>query len=135
MSDTRCRQGEACRQSLKDIPAHVSAFLAAPPEAGEPDSPYRLPEPAERQEAWRLMHASLRPPTPAEFVPLGVIGRANEERPPLLTGPEQPPTTNDRCTPIGRIEINLPSGARVRVDAPVNEQALARVLRALKATT
>jgi transposase len=32
----------------------------------------------------------------------------------------------------GVIEIDLPEGVRVRVDAFVNERALSRVLRALK---
>ena len=35
----------------------------------------------------------------------------------------------------GRIEIELPGGARVRVDAAVSETALVRVLSALKATS
>ncbi len=35
----------------------------------------------------------------------------------------------------GRIEIELPGGARVRVDAAVNETALVRVLSALKAAS
>ena len=33
---------------------------------------------------------------------------------------------------VGIIEVALPSGARVRVDAFVNEKALRRVLRAIK---
>ena len=33
---------------------------------------------------------------------------------------------------VGVIEVALPSGARVRVDAFVNEKALRRVFRALK---
>ena len=35
--------------------------------------------------------------------------------------------------PAGQIEIELPGGARVRVDAQVSEPALRRVLSALKA--
>lgn len=35
----------------------------------------------------------------------------------------------------GVIEIDLPDGARVRVDAFVNERALSRVLRVLKERT
>ena len=35
----------------------------------------------------------------------------------------------------GGIEIVLPNGARVSVDASVNEQALSRVLRAMKSVT
>src|SRR5258708_17648315 len=48
MGDARRGQGEAFRQSLEHVPAHVSALLASPPEAGKPDAPYRLPEPAQR---------------------------------------------------------------------------------------
>ena len=33
---------------------------------------------------------------------------------------------------VGIIEVALPSGARVRVDAFVNEKALRRVLRTIK---
>ncbi len=36
---------------------------------------------------------------------------------------------------VGGIEIVLPNGARVSVDAFVNEKALSRVLRAMKGTT
>ena len=42
------------------------------------------------------------------------------------------PTAADRR---GAIEITLVGGARVRVDANINEAALKRVLSALKATT
>jgi transposase len=34
---------------------------------------------------------------------------------------------------VSKIEIELPSGVRVRIDTSVNEKALSRVLRALKA--
>jgi hypothetical protein len=36
---------------------------------------------------------------------------------------------------VGGIEIVLPNGARVSVDASVNEKALSRVLRAMKGAT
>jgi hypothetical protein len=36
---------------------------------------------------------------------------------------------------VGAIEIVLPNGARVSVDAFVNEKALSRVLRAMKGST
>ena len=80
--------------------------------------------------AWR---AAAR--VPMEFMPLGVVAGADEERPSLLSRPvsersAQPRTgLTDR---VGGIEIELLTGARVRVDAFVNEQALSRVLRALK---
>ena len=48
MGDARRGQREAFRQSLEHVPAHRAALLAAPPEAGEPDVPRRLAEPAER---------------------------------------------------------------------------------------
>jgi transposase len=70
-----------------------------------------------------------------EFMPLGVVAPADEERPSLLPRPvsersAQPRTgLTDR---VGGIEIELLTGARVRVDAFVNEQALSRVLQALK---
>ena len=36
---------------------------------------------------------------------------------------------------VGGIEIVLPNGARLSVDAPVKEKALSRVLRAMKGAT
>ena len=83
--------------------------------------------------AWKLA-ASLRPAEPVEFLPIGVIGPAAEERPALLTAPEPPTTSRDHDDRAGMIEVALPSGARVSVDAFVNEKALSRVLRALKGT-
>ncbi|MGO9632498.1 MAG: IS66-like element accessory protein TnpA [Steroidobacteraceae bacterium] len=72
-------------------------------------------------------------PEPIEFVPVGVIDRASEVRPVLLTAPEHPSSANghqdDR---VGEIEIQLPNGVRIRVNALVNEKALSRVFRALK---
>lgn len=58
---------------------------------------------------------------PLEFLQLGIVGQAAEDRSsaPATPGP-------------GMIEIDLPTGVRVRVDAMVNEKALARVLRAMK---
>jgi hypothetical protein len=43
-----------------------------------------------------------------------------------------PPTAAILEGRTGRIEIVLPTGARVQVDDAVSEQALLRVLRALK---
>ena len=58
---------------------------------------------------------------PLEFLQLGVVGQAAEDRSPAsaVVGP-------------GLIEIDLPSGVRVRVDASVSEKVLARVLRTMK---
>jgi transposase-like protein len=70
-----------------------------------------------------------------DFIALGVIGCADDSQPmvaPTMAGrPKQPRlnVTDD----IGGIEVALPNGARIRVDAFVNEQALSRVFRALKA--
>jgi transposase len=88
------------------------------------------------------------PPAPAapEFVPIGVVGRANDGGPALLA---RMPAADDRIqrgvrpegecrratgleARAGVIEIDLLEGARVRVDAFVDARALARVLSALK---
>jgi transposase len=69
-----------------------------------------------------------------EFVPLGVVRHADETGAAMLRSPEParlpPAAAND--TRSGTIDIALPDGSRVSVDAFVNEQALARVLRAMK---
>jgi transposase len=97
---------------------------------------------------------------PLEFVPLGVFGRAEDKGPPstgiplakatgtlassaLVTGPAvgrpgapapmPSPSTAMQARP-GLIEIDLPDGTRLRVDAFVNERALRRVLAVLRAT-
>jgi transposase len=75
----------------------------------------------------------MRSPEPVEFVPIGVIGQAHDEGPAMPTMPERPPLSGSRREDrVGMIEIELSSGARVRVDAFVNEKALWRVLRAMK---
>jgi transposase len=79
-----------------------------------------------------------------EFVPIGVVGRAGDGGPALLArmpgvddgrppreGHERRRASNLE-TRAGVIEIDLPDGARVRVDAFVDGRALARVLSALK---
>ncbi len=74
-----------------------------------------------------------------EFVPLGVFGRADDEGPAMLAAPldipapeRSRPTGMTMAERVGIIEVALPNGARVRVDAFVNEKALRRVLRAIK---
>ena len=62
-------------------------------------------------------------------MPIGMIGGAKDEEPTLVAAPSTSDRQEERA---GRIEIALASGARIRVDAFVNEKALARVLRALK---
>jgi hypothetical protein len=67
-----------------------------------------------------------------QFVPIGVIDRPSEARPALLAAPDLPPGTNEQADRVSAIEIELPTGVRVRVDGLVNEKALSRVFRALK---
>ena len=52
--------------------------------------------------------------------------------PPPETDQSQPSPTGEGTA--GTIEIALPNGARVCVDASVNEKALLRVLRAIRST-
>ncbi|QRM33599.1 transposase [Microvirga sp. VF16] len=85
-----------------------------------------------------------------EFIPIGVFGTCDDEGPAITMPALRPPDTSpvessaqsraDRSTRTstleerpGVIEIDLPGGARVRVDAFVNERALRRVLAALGA--
>jgi transposase len=71
---------------------------------------------------------------PAEFVQIGVVTDAPGDN-------SRMPTAGATCPRgaglalaerIGVIEIDLPDGARVRVDSGVNEKALRRVLSALR---
>jgi transposase len=85
--------------------------------------------------AWRAAAFAARAPAAMAFVPLGVIGPAKDGGPVQLA-----PSVSDCTEPsgdggkhsVGGIEIELANGARVRVDAFVNEEALSRVLRAMK---
>jgi transposase len=67
-------------------------------------------------------------------VPLGVLHHPAKAKLAMLPSPDaarmQPAVANE--TRPGAIDIALPDGSRVSVDAFVNEQALARVLRAMK---
>jgi transposase len=55
------------------------------------------------------------------FLPLGVVGQAVDDR------------SVPRCSlPPGTMEIDLPNGARLRVEASVNEKTLSRVFRAMR---
>ncbi len=79
-----------------------------------------------------------------EFVPIGLIGRADDGGPALLAripdaaesqrqnGSDEPRRPSGLESRAGVIEIDLPNGARIRVDAFVDGRALARVLGALK---
>lgn len=81
-----------------------------------------------------------------DFVPIGVFARAQDAGPALIAGAQRTPTSRAAGDgtasrrPVmderpGVIEIELPEGVRLRVDAFVNERALRRVLAALKAAT
>ena len=91
--------------------------------------------------AARKAKMGVAPPEPMEFMPLGVFGRAEDEGPALITAPvpvtpepSKPPSSRGSSMDErpGLIEIDLPNGARVRVDAFVNQRALHRVLAAMK---
>ena len=81
------------------------------------------------------------PMEPVEFMPLGVFGRAEDEGPAMIAAPAPVTPEPSKPTPSrgssmderpGLIEIDLPNGARIRVDAFVNQRALHRVLAAMK---
>jgi transposase len=76
-------------------------------------------------------------PVMAPFIPLGVFGGSSHRETAVLSLPQpgspRPVRANDSSA--GGIEIVLPNGARVSVDAFVNEKALSRVLRAMKGAT
>ncbi len=86
--------------------------------------------------AWKAaaLVARTAAPTPVGFVQLGVVAEAS--------GPNSPVPMAGAVWPRGRgvalaervgvIEIDLPTGVRVRVDASVNEKALRRVLAAVR---
>jgi transposase len=76
-------------------------------------------------------------PEDVEFVPVGVVEGRAANRSALLPAPDrepvlQPPPAEGKA---GSIEIALPNGTRISVDASVNEKALSRVLRAMKELT
>ena len=86
--------------------------------------------------------AATAPEGPLEFVSVGVFGRAADAGPALVTGPAAgradasapgPSSGAAMQARAGLIEIDLPDGTRLRVDAFVNERALRRVLAVLKA--
>jgi transposase len=90
-------------------------------------------------------HASLAAAEHCEFIPIGVIGRSEDEEPALgasLSSTVVGGTSSRRETlprpgmdeRPGVIEIALADGVRLRVDAFVNERSLRRVLAVLKAT-
>jgi transposase len=102
-----------------------------------PGSATMVPAVAHDQQV-RPARASEQP----EFLPIGVFGRAEDEGPAMLVPappsdgqvlhhlpPVRRPSMDERP---GVIEVDLPDGARIRVDAFVNEKAFKRVLSVLK---
>jgi len=85
--------------------------------------------------AWKAAASAVGTVNAMEFVQLGVVGGMNTTAPAMLS-PQQPKRREfgGGEDSSGGIEIALPNGARVRVDAVVNERALSRVLRAMKGT-
>ena len=76
--------------------------------------------------AWKAA-TSMLGASSAGFIPLGrIAGLAPRERGTLTRAGHDAP---------GGIEIALPNGARISVDSFVDEQALSRVLRAMKGAT
>jgi transposase len=76
-------------------------------------------------------------PESVAFVPVGVIESADSCGPERLALPNPEPSrpASSGDGKAGAIEIAMPNGARICVDAFVNETALARVLRAMKRAT
>ena len=83
--------------------------------------------------AWKAA-ASASAAESVAFVPLGVVGEAGAARRPLLARPEadRSPTSQASAGGAGTIEIALPNGVRICVAGLVSEQALLRVLRAMR---
>jgi transposase len=77
--------------------------------------------------AWKAAAAAMPGPTAPMFMPLGLLGGSDHRE------PARPMRAND--SGVGGIEIVLPNGTRLSVDASVNEKALSRVLRAMKEAT
>ncbi len=103
--------------------------------------------------AWKAAAAAMQAPA-AAFISLGVFDGSSRRDTAMLAQPQPPepesphPPLRVRSPPsraqspmpggdggVGGIEIVLPNGARVSVDAFVNEKALSRVLRAMKGAT
>ena len=86
--------------------------------------------------AWRAA-AAMQVPVASPFIPLGVFGGSSHRDTAMLAPPQPPKPQQSRPMRgsdggVGGIEIVLPNGARLSVDASVNEKALSRVLRAMK---
>ena len=88
--------------------------------------------------AWKAAAAMMPAPTAPTFIPLGMVGGSDPREPALPAPPEPKPSEPLRPVQasdggVGAIEIVLPNGTRLSVDASVDEAALSRVLRAMKA--
>jgi transposase len=72
-----------------------------------------------------------------EFIAIGLVGGKPPPGPALLSAPNSEPLADIPAVQgkTGSIEIALSNGARINVDAFVNEKALSRVLRAMKGLT
>jgi len=70
-----------------------------------------------------------------EFMQLGVLGGIGHEVPAMAPAAQRLPPPRAGDGGAGAIAIALPNGARICVDAFVNETALSRVLRAMKRST
>jgi transposase len=81
--------------------------------------------------------AEMQAPAAAAFIPLGVLSGSKRQETEMLAQSERDAPRSVRVSDrgVGAIEIALPNGARVSVDAFVNEKALWRVLRAMKSST
>ena len=91
--------------------------------------------------ARKAASAAMNDPSSVDFVSLGVFAGATAAAPARLAPPKAERREPSRASRdgagagAGAIEITLPNGARVCVDAFVNETALARVLRAMRSLT
>jgi transposase len=88
---------------------------------------------------WRsARNAALRagtgPSGTITFLPVGVIGGSANETPMMLPSLASPGSHRGVERRAGAIEIALPDGSRLCVDALVNEEALSRVMRAIRAS-
>jgi transposase len=87
--------------------------------------------------AWKAAAAAMQAPVAAPFIPLGVFGESGHRDTAMLAQPQPPKPEPSRPmrgsdAGVGGIEIVLPNGARLSVDAFVNEKALSRLQRAMK---
>ena len=73
-------------------------------------------------------------PENVEFIPVGLIEGPASDGPAMPTSPGPEPGQQPAAVACksGLIEITLPNGTRISVDASVNEKALSCVLRARK---